>query len=158
MYVVLFAVLCVSLVLLLCALARAVAPFFPGLLIIVCAVVAALSILPADNHPHEASPVAGALLALMVVLFIFIIVRGIIRSLMGVRAVPRVVPRAGAPRRLISAREPNRKDYGPDAVAGEVIPPVKAAADPEIEALKLKLKLELERAEPPWLGYRPPPK
>jgi hypothetical protein len=120
-----------------------VAPFLPGLLLIVGAIVAAQKILPADNHPHEASPVAGALLALMVAFFIFIVVRGIIRSLRRFRAVPRAVPHAEAPRRLISA--------------GELIapPPVRLPPDPEIEALKLKL--ELDRAEPPWLGYRSPP-
>jgi hypothetical protein len=144
MEVVWFALLCIGLVLFLCALGRALAPFLPGLLLIAGAIIAVLKILPADDHPHEASPVAVAILALMVAFFIFIVVRGIIRSLRGVRAVPLPVPRADAPRRLISVEE-------------LIAPPVKLPPDPEIEALKLKLKLELDRAEPPWLGYRSPP-
>jgi hypothetical protein len=41
MEVVWFAVLCIGLVLLICALARALAPFLPGLLLIVGAIIAA---------------------------------------------------------------------------------------------------------------------
>jgi hypothetical protein len=41
----------------------------------------------------------------LVAFFIFIVVRGIIRNLRGFSAVPRAVPHAQAPRRLISAGE-----------------------------------------------------
>jgi len=42
-------------------------------------------------------------------------------------------------------------------VAEEISPLLKAPEDPQIEALKRKLKLELDRAEPPWLGYSETP-